>query len=223
VLEIIRRRFRSEEGMTLVELVVVLSILSLVLVIFGQVLAGVQRATARQSDRSGSNDQARLAIEEMDKEIRSGNVLYDPGLTGPGHPWSDDASNQIYPGMALLIYTQTNAVNRNPGNRCVQWRIAGGQLTRRDWTTTWQTDGLVSSWRLIADHIVNQPTPPTPPATPAFALDPDPNKGGRTIIVTFLVNQNPNSGQNVKIQASISGRNTEYGYPSNVCATIPPY
>lgn len=209
--------------MTLVELVVVLSILSVVLVIFGQVLAGVQRATARQSDRSGSNDQARLAIEEMDKEIRSGNVLYDPSLTGPGHPWSDDATNQIYPGMALLIYTQTNAVNRNPGNRCVQWRVAGGQLTRRDWTTTWQTDGLVSSWRLIADHIVNQPTPPTPPATPAFALDPDPNKGGRTIIVTFLVNQNAKSGQNVKIQASISGRNTEYGYPSNVCSTIPPY
>jgi len=209
--------------MTLVELMVVLSILSIVLVIFGPVLAGIQRAANRQSDRSGSNDQARLAIEEMDKEIRSGNVLYDPSLTGPGHPWSDDAPNQIYPGMALLIYTQTNAVTRNPGNRCVQWRIANGQLQRRDWTETWQTDGLVSGWRLIADHIVNQPSPPTPPVTPAFRLDPDPNKGGRTIIVTFQVNQNAASGQNVQIQASVSGRNTEYGYPSNVCSTLPPY
>jgi prepilin-type N-terminal cleavage/methylation domain-containing protein len=209
--------------MTLVELMVVLSILSIVLVIFGTVMAGVQRAVNRQTDRSGNNDQARLAIEEMDKEIRSGNVLYDPSLTGPAHPWSDDAPNQIYPGMALLIYTQTNAVTRNPGNRCVQWRIAGGQLQRRDWTTTWQTDGIVSAWRLIAGSIVNQPSPPTPPATPAFALDPDPNKGGRTIVVTFLVNQNAKSGSDVKIQASISGRNTEYGYPSNVCSTLPPY
>jgi len=41
--------------------------------------------------------------------------------------------------------------------------------------------------------------------------------------VTFLVNQNAASGSNVKIQASISGRNTEYGYPSNVCSTLPPY
>jgi len=207
--------------MTLVELMIVLIVLSVVLVIFGTVMTGVQRAANRQSDRSGSNDQARLAIEEMDKEIRSGNVLYDPGLSGCAPtpcPWSDDAPNQIYPGMALLIYTQTNAVNRNPGNRCVQWRIAGGQLMRRDYTTTWQTDGLVSGWRLIADHIVNQQG-----VSPAFQLDPDPNKGGRTIIVSFLVNQNAASGQNVKIQASISGRNTEYGYPSNVCATIPPY
>jgi prepilin-type N-terminal cleavage/methylation domain-containing protein len=221
------RRLRSEDGMTLVELMVVLSILSIVLVIFGTVLAGIQRAVNRQSDRSGSNDQARLAVEEIDRELRSGNVLYDPSLSAcplsSPCPWSDDAAHQIYPGMALLIYTQTNAVTRNPGNRCVQWRIVGGELQRRDWTTTWQTDGLVSGWRVIADHVVNQPSPPTPPTFPAFRLDPDPNKGGRTIVVNLLVNQNAASGQNVNIKASVSGRNTEYGYPSNVCATIPPY
>ena len=207
--------------MTLLELMMVLLILGIVLVILGTVMSGVQRAVGRQSDRSQSNDQARLAVQELDKEIRSGNVLYDPSLAGKA--WSDDAANSIYPGMSLLVYTQTNAVTRNPGNRCVQWRIAAGQLQRRDWTTTWQTDGIVSGWRLIADHIVNQPSPPTPPSPPAFALDPDPNKGGRTIVVTFLVNQNAASGSNVKIQASISGRNTEYGYPSNVCSTLPPY
>jgi type II secretory pathway pseudopilin PulG len=212
--------------MTLIEMTVVLSILSVVLIIFTTVLLGVQRAVERQSDRSGSNDQARLAIEELDKEIRSGNVLYNPQLSGctpTPCKWSDDSPNQIYPGMALLIYTQTNAVNRNPGNRCVQWRIAGGQLQRRDWAPTWQLDGNVSPFRVIADHIVNQPNPPTPPTTPAFSLDPDPNKGGRTIVVTILVNQNANSGQTVKIQQSVSGRNTEYGYPSDICSTIPPY
>ena len=70
---------------------------------------------------------------------------------------------------------------------------------------------------------MNQPNPPLPPTTPAFQLDPDPNKGGRTIVVTILVNQNAKSGQTVRIQESVSGRNTEYGYPSNICATIPPY
>src|SRR5213594_4125494 len=105
--------------MTLLELM-------MVLVILGTVMSGVQRAVNRQSDRSQSNDQARLAIEELDKEIRSGNVLYDPSLTG--QPWSDDPGNGIYPNMALLVYTQTNAVTRNPGNKCVQWRIVNGQL-----------------------------------------------------------------------------------------------
>jgi type II secretory pathway pseudopilin PulG len=207
--------------MTLVELVVSMSILVVVLAIFLPMLASVQRAFNRQSDRSQSNDQARLAVEELDREIRSGNVLYDPGQAG--QPWSDDPTNSVYPNMSLLIYTQTNATTRNPGNRCVQWRIAGGQLMRRDWTTTWRTDDVVDPWRLIADHIVNQPTPPTPPATKAFQLDPDPNKGGRTIIVTLLVQQNAKSGQAVKIQESITGRNTEYGYPNNVCSDIPPY
>jgi prepilin-type N-terminal cleavage/methylation domain-containing protein len=220
-LEALRRRTRSERGMTLIELVVGLAILSVILVVCGTVLAGMQRALNRQTDRSGSNDQARLAVEELDKEIRSGNVLYDPGLAGKA--WSDDPTNSVYPGMALLIYTQTNAVTRNPGNKCVQWRIINGQLQRRDWATTWSIDGNVSPWRLIADHIVNQPNPPTPPITPAFAIDTDPNKGGRTVIVNILVNQNAVSGQTVSIKASVSGRNTEYGYPSNVCASIPPY
>jgi hypothetical protein len=70
---------------------------------------------------------------------------------------------------------------------------------------------------------VNQPNPPTAPVVKPFQIDPDPNKGGRTIIVTILVNQNAASGQTVRIQASLTGRNTEYGYPSNICSTIPPY
>jgi type II secretory pathway pseudopilin PulG len=207
--------------MTLMELMIGMLILSIVLAIFGTILTGVQRAVNRQSDRSGSNDQARLAVEELDKEIRSGNVLYDPSLAGKA--WSDDPGNGIYPNMALLVYTQTNAVTRNPGNKCVQWRIVNGELQRRDWATTWSIDGNVSPWRVIADHIVNQPNPPTPPTVKPFQIDPDPNKGGRTIIVTILVNQNAVSGQTVRIQASLTGRNTEYGYPSNICSTIPPY
>jgi type II secretory pathway pseudopilin PulG len=201
--------------MTLVEMAMVLVILSLVMAIFYPTLFGVQRAFDRQSDRSQNNDQGRLAVEELDREIRSGNVLYNPGN-------ESDPANQIYPGMSLRIYTQTNANSRNPGFRCVQWRIANGQLQRRDWTTTWRNDGQVSSFRIVAEHVVNQPNPPTP-GTAAFTLDPDPNKGGRTIIVTLRVNENPASGQTVQLQESITGRNTEYGYPNNVCTDIPPY
>src|SRR5207253_5872781 len=125
-----RRRLRLESGMTLAELMVTMSVLSVVLAMFLTILISVQNAVGRESDRSQSNDQARLAVEELDKEIRSGNVLYDPSLAGKA--WSDDAANSIYPGMSLLVYTQTNAVTRNPGNRCVQWRINNGVLQRRD-------------------------------------------------------------------------------------------
>jgi len=201
--------------MTLIEMAIVLGLLSLVMGIFFPTLFAVQHAFERQSDRSQSNDQARLAVEELDREIRSGNVLYNPGS-------ESDPANQVYPGMSLRIYTQTNANSRNPGFRCVQWRITGGQLQRRDWTPSWRSDGLISPFRIVADHIVNQPNPPVP-GTAAFTLDPDPNKGGRTILITLMVNENPASGQTVQLQESVTGRNTEYGYPNNVCTDIPPY
>jgi prepilin-type N-terminal cleavage/methylation domain-containing protein len=207
---------RGESGFTLIELAIVLGILSLVMAIFLPTLYAVQRGFDRQSDRSQSNDNARLAAEELDREIRSGNVLYNPGS-------ESDPANQIYPGMSLRIYTQTNANIRNPGFQCVQWRVASGQLQRRSWSTTWRSDGNVTAWRIVAEHVVNQPNPPSPPVTPAFQLDPDPNKGGRTVIVTLMVNQNAASGRTVTIQESITGRNTEYGYPNNVCTDIPPY
>jgi prepilin-type N-terminal cleavage/methylation domain-containing protein len=211
-----RRRLAPERGMTLVEMTIALSILAIVMAIFLPVLASVQSGFQRQSDRSQSNDQARLAVEELDREIRSGNVLYNPAN-------ENDPANGVYPGMSLRIYTQTNATTRSPGNRCVQWRVMNGQLQQRDWSITWKTDSKVSEWHIVADHIVNQPNPPAPPTTPAFQLDPDPKKGGRTIIVTVQVQQNAASGSVTEIRHSVTGRNTEYGYPSNICTEIPPY
>jgi type II secretory pathway pseudopilin PulG len=202
--------------MTLLELVVTIGLLSVVMAAIVPIMISVQASFGRESDRSQSNDQARLAVEELDREIRSGNVLYNPMS-------ESDPANGIYPGMSLRIYTQTNAATRNPGNRCVQWRVIGGELQKRDWATTWRTDGKVDGWRIVADHIVNQPNPPTPPTTPVFQLDTDPSKGGRSVIISVLVQQDSSSGKPVKIQLAVTGRNTEYGYPSSVCTDIPPY
>jgi type II secretory pathway component PulJ len=210
--------------MTLAELTVAMAILGVLIPVLVTILASVQTRVGRQQDRSLTNDQARLAVEELDREIRSGNLLYDPREETPSY-------------MSLRIYTQTNATTRDPGNRCVQWRIVNGQLQRRDWTITWRTDAKVSAWRVVADHLVNGTVVPT---VRAFQLDTDTSKGytcvsncsdpnlanrhysGRSVVVTLVVNQNAASGKDVKVQASITGRNTEYGYPVNVCADVPP-
>src|SRR5438034_5741471 len=107
---------RREEGMTLVEVLVSLSLLTVVLAVFTNALMTSQAAVNRQSDRSTSNDQARLAIEQPDREIRSGNVLYDPCPNpAPAPPtFNNDPTNDVYPCQALLIYTQTNATTLNP-------------------------------------------------------------------------------------------------------------
>lgn len=203
------RRSAGETGMTLVEVLWTVALLTVVVAIFLSVLASVQSTVARQERRTRANDRARLAIQQLDREVRSGNVFRDPAA----EPTRDDRG-QVGGGMGLRIYTQANADTRG-GSRCVQWRIKDGRLEVRDWTTSWRTDGQVSGWRVVTDGIVN------PGGTPAFQLDSSSAYGGRILNVTFVVN--PGAGDsNVVVRASITGRNTQFGYPESVCDDIPP-
>ena len=188
--------------MTLVELVVTTAILGVVLTAVMSLLFTVQTAFTRQSNRSETNDQVRLAIEQLDREIRSGNLLYDPST-------ENDSPNGIFPGMALRVYTQNNATTRAPGNRCVQWRILNGQLQTRSWSTEWRDDDIVEQWRIVATGIMNQSVSPQ---VAAF-----------TILDNTNTSSNTTLGNTVKIQESVTGRNTSYGFPSSVCSDIPPY
>jgi type II secretory pathway pseudopilin PulG len=199
--------------MTLVEVLVTMSILSVVLTIFLTVLVVVQNGVDRQVHRSGSNDQARLAVEQLDRQIRSGNVLYDPSTL-------NDPSHDVVPYQALVVYTQTNATTLNPGNRCVQWLVNNRQqLVVRSWSVSWRTDGIVTGWRVVADHIVNRTL-----GTHAFELSPKAGLyGGRLVIVNIVTRESGRQGQPVSIYQSVEGRNTQYGYPANICNDIPPY
>jgi type II secretory pathway pseudopilin PulG len=199
--------------MSLVELMISLSLLGMVLGVIVSILFSVQSAFGRQQDRSNSNDQARLAVEELDREIRSGNLLYDPATYPSGGN-----------GMQLVVYTQTNAPTRNPGNRCVHWRIINDQLQRRDWASTDPT-GSVSDWRVVAENVVNNDTAKSGRASPvsAFVLDHTQSSfGDRIIKISILVNSNPKRGKTVQIDDSVTGRNTQFGYPSTVCNFVPP-
>jgi hypothetical protein len=192
--------------MTLLELTMTLALLLGVVGAFLVTFDGVNQHFAVQVDRSNNNDQAQLAIEEIDREVRSGNLLYDPAL-------------ETDPGMMLRVYTQTNAPTRNPSNRCVQWKINGTDLQVRSWSVNWDTDGIVTSWRTVAEDVVNKTDNPQ---VRAFSLDPESTKGGRTLNVTIVVNTNHLSGSDVYVQTSVTGRNTEYGYPQDICNSIPP-
>ena len=77
-----------------------------------------------------------------------------------------------------------------------------------------------SGWRIVAAGIVNRDLSP---ATVAFVLDPDPLKGGRTLNVVYAANADleHDPTQTARVQASLTGRNTSYGYPGNVCQTTP--
>jgi len=200
-------RLRTEEdGLTLTELLVATVILGLVSGVFLTTLTSVQRSVVENDIRTRTNTQARLALQTLDHEVRSGNVLYNPAT-------STD------PYFRFKIYTQANATTRQRYT-CRLWRITStGELQTRWWPPNQPEDA--SGWQTVATGIVNKLV--TSPLN-AFQLDPDPNKGGRTVNVIFLVNEDPQlnlSTGTVRIQSALTGRNTSYGFPTGVCATEP--
>jgi prepilin-type N-terminal cleavage/methylation domain-containing protein len=213
---------RGEQGMTLIEVLIGMSIMSLVLVVFTSLLPTVQNSVNRQDSMSQTLDQTRAALEQLDREMRSGNVLYDPALenAAAGVTGRITSCTGCLPGYTLRVYTQTNANTRagsgSNGFRCVLWKIKDQQIMTQWWPPL--DPDKVSGWRVVATGIVNQDL-----SLPAFSLDPDPLKLGRTLNVLYAANSNlahlPQ--QTVRVQASLTGRNTSYGYPANVCLETP--
>ncbi len=210
---LVARRTKAEEGMTLVELMVAMFVLGFVMLVFTNVLASVQRGVVVQESLSRTLDQARLAVEQLDREIRSGNVLYDPALENNGIASCTGCAT----GYTLRVYTQSNADTR--GYQCALWQVDDQQqlLTRR-WPPN--NPGLATGWRVVATGIVNRSLSP---AEPAFTIETDPLKGDRTVNIALAANEDlvHRPTQTVRVQASLTGRNTSYDYPTNVCATVP--
>ena len=190
------RRLRRQEGMTLVELMVASALLSIVMVVFATVLASVQRTVVKVDNLSRANDEARLALQQMDREVRSGNVLYEA---------SDG-------GYAVKVYTQANAPTRD-GAVCKEWEVnTSQQLRSRTWLPTDEPED--APWVIVATGVVNREL-----SEPAFALDDDPLKKDRTLEINFAVNTDLDNHptQTVRVQASVTGRNTAYNYPVSIC------
>lgn len=191
---------RKEQGFTLVELLVAMSLLTGVLTLSTTVLVKVLEDTRSVTERAGAVDQARLAVAQMDRQIRSGNVLMAP---------TDDE---------MRVFTQSNGEQK-----CVQWQVVSATdvLRSRSWSPTWQTDGLVTGWSTVARGITND-TSSTSTQKP-FALQGAATAyNSRLISIRLFAQVSQKGGRPVEVNTSISGRNTNYGYDANICSPIPP-
>ena len=86
------------------------------------------------------------------------------------------------------------------------------QLLYRTWPVLSPEDA--TGWTIAADGIVNRDL-----GEPPFTLD----AAGRTIAVEFHVNpdlaERPQATQ--VVEASLTGRNTSFGYPVQLCSELP--
>jgi prepilin-type N-terminal cleavage/methylation domain-containing protein len=208
----------TEDGFTLIEISITLLLLSTVLAMILQSMVSVQNAVDRETGRSTRNDRLHLAVFALERQVRSGNVIGDPAV-------ANDPAHGIYPVMSVRVYTQADA-SASGISKCVEWRVYNSRLETREWSPMWAVDGIYdTSWQIIAEGIRNRDVSPN---VVAFVKPAAASYGLRMLKVTLLgVGQGGWGGGHVRnlqrIESSITGRNTGYGYPANTCDSGPPY
>lgn len=179
--------------MTLVEVLVAMGLMVIVSVMYMTSVFNVQKAVTQQDTRSRANDAVRMALQQMDREIRSGNIVYDPATELP-------AGNE---GYILRVETQSNGTTLAPQSKCIRWRVLTGKLERQSYQVVAGNATVLSGWRTIADYIVNRDVTP---AVPAFSMSAD----ARIVSIVMLANPKLSSttSQTTQLQTSVAIRNS---------------
>jgi hypothetical protein len=181
-------------------------VLGIVMSIFFSILASVQRSMVRETARSATMDQARLAIEGIDRDVRSASVLCEVASgTNPYYTFS------VYSRNAFSASATTYG--------WVQYRVAGQTLQRRERSGSgWQ------AWRTVAEGVVNSTPTGTTTDVPfkldsSTALGAGSALGSRVLNVTLVVNTKPSdtTASNVRLESSMAIRNQ-----SNIAACPAP-
>lgn len=134
---------QDDQGVGLIELLVVMSLLTLALALFGTVFTVASRASDRSRDLGAATDQVRVALAELDRQVRFGYWLKPttvPGLSCPSGT----------PTCAVKLLTVSGA----SGRRCWAWALdpATSSLRSFNWAPTGVSITLpsISSWHVVA-------------------------------------------------------------------------
>lgn len=215
-----RLRHRQESGFTLVELLISMVVFSILIAVILTLLINMMYQAKDNLGRQRAVEQARLGLSQIDRQIRSGNLILDPAL-------DDVAESGVPPNYSLRIYTQEGG-----DDKCVQWRViyydtsGFGQLEFRSWEPADIT--TASSWSRVASNVV-KPTASfsasDPESWPPFWVDSTLPSGteAQNIRITLRMND-PDARSSAKPQALssvVTGRNTVFGYSPLTCSTVP--
>ncbi len=205
---------RRDRGFTLVELLVSMMIFSICIAMVTGALILVMRKYNDVQRSAEAESTLRLAVAQIDRQVRSGNVLYTPAAETTIGCTGDAATNS---GTCMRIYTQANGVQK-----CVQWQVLddpatpGSKILRsRSWDPSWTTTGQVSGWGTIAHGLRLDSTNP-------FRLEGAATPYKERLLDVRLLALDGRTGKTVAVESSFSGRNTSYGYSGTDCTPVPP-
>jgi prepilin-type N-terminal cleavage/methylation domain-containing protein len=209
---------RDDQGLTLIELLITMAIFSVAMVLVTTAVIKVQRYASDTQGSASANGQLSAALADIDKQVRSGNVLYTPAnetIPSSCAPFPTGSTNA---GTCMRVFTQANGVQR-----CVQWQLivdpvnaTRSILRSRSWSPTWETDGATTGWVTKARELVR-----TPSSAP-FELQGNAGAASsRYLQVRFEAIDARRKGPAV-LTSFLAGRNTNYGYDAGLCSPVPP-
>ncbi len=142
------RPAKGEEGMTMMELLVGMSVMAIFLAVSTSAIVGMFSSTSKIQTLQNTSSQLNLAFNQLDKQVRYASVIYL--ATGP-------TTTPATPDWAVAFETD------NPSSTtCTQLKIrtvADGsgqlQLVERTWNVTVNSDGsltqtAISNWSQLA-------------------------------------------------------------------------
>lgn len=210
-----------EGGYSLPELLVAMALFGGLMAITMGVLISVSQSAADNMSRAAMVGEARIGIMQIDRQVRSGNVISDPADETFG-------DSGVPPGYSLRVHTQTNGVRK-----CVQWRVifddgetTGGELQYRSWDPDWQSGGTVESWSVVARDLVagtsgNPPFAMIEIGPPKTESGPPSGTSAQSVSVRLRIQGQRTSSAPTTVETVLTGRNTVYGYPSDACSSVP--
>lgn len=200
------RSIRPDAGLSLVELLVTMVMAGVIGTTAVLGITMLMRYQTAVEVREQAQQQAQLAVDQIASQVRSGNVLYQP--EDEGDSWS------------LLLYTQANG-----DQKCVEWDFAKSSeiLRSRSWVPTWNDNGFVdpgevTEWRTVASGLVNGTLSPQ---IDPFTVPADAPFGERLLTVDLRVGVDSNVPAGLPVSMSVTGRNTQYNYGTDLCGAKP--
>jgi|SRR5690625_3515657 len=203
-------RNQRERGYTLVEALVVMLIFGVVFTLIMSILIQTSTSAADNMSRASQVQNAQLGLMQIDRQVRSGNVILDPAN-------ETYAYSGVEPGYSLRVFTQTDGVHQ-----CVQWRVktdyGRGVLEYRSWDPDRSGSSGVEDWAVVARDIVEAPDGGMP-----FERTNTAGTSAETssVDVRLFVQAERTRSAATAVETTLTGRNTIYGYPIDRCDDVP--
>lgn len=222
--EHLTRRRGSDEGMTLTELLVAMMVFAIASVLVFNAVILIMRTMNEVQESSEAVSEARLALMTIDRQVRSGNVLFSPADEPTNFADGGCVANgTLKSGTCMRIFTQANGAEK-----CVQWQLlpeaddpTSYQLRMRSWGSGYPTSGTVSGWSVAArDLVLDQETDGSP--IYPFRLRGAESEYDERLLQVELDIRDARTGKLIELNSSLAGRNTSYGFDAGQCLPVPP-